>query len=67
MNINSLNRYELITVFNILEGRADTLSKFIQSEDYQAKHGDMADAVRTADARYLADICAIQSKINAAI
>jgi hypothetical protein len=67
MNVNSLNQYELITMFNILDGRAETLSKFIQSEDYQAKHGDMADAVRTADARYLADICALQAKINAAI
>jgi hypothetical protein len=63
----NLNTYELTTLHIILENRADTLSKFIQSEDYQAKHGDMADAVRTADARYLADIRAIQSKVNAAI
>lgn len=63
----NLNTYELTTLHIILENRADDLSKFIQSEDYEAKHGNMADAVRTADARYLADIRAIQSKVNAAI
>jgi hypothetical protein len=63
----NLNTYELTTLHIILDGRAEDLSKFIQSEDYETKHGNMADAVRTADARYLADIRAIQSKVNAAI
>jgi hypothetical protein len=63
----NLNTYELTTLHVILENRAEDLSKFIQSEDYETKHGNMADAVRTADARYLADIRAIQAKVNAAI
>jgi hypothetical protein len=62
-----LSTYELTTLHIILDNRADDLSKFIQTEDYESKHGNMADAVRTADARYLADIRAIQSKVNAAI
>ena len=62
-----LSTYELTTLNIILENRADDLSKFIQTEDYESKHGNMADAVRTADVRYLADIRAIQSKVNAAI
>lgn len=63
----NLDRYEAITLHNILESRIVSLNDFIKTENYEARHGEMADAVRQADTRYLADIRTIQRKLDRTI
>jgi hypothetical protein len=63
----NLTRNDLILLNTILENKAHDLSLFIQDEDYEARHRDMAQAVKTADENYLSDIRAIQYVINKAI
>lgn len=62
-----LPRHDLIMLDMILENKAHDLSLFIEGEDYEARHRDMAPAVKQADMNYLNDIRAVQYVINKAI
>ena len=64
-----LNTHDLVMLHIILEARATDLAAFIKDTDYGAKHPTpaQAEAVFRADTNYLADIRAVQAKINAAI
>jgi hypothetical protein len=58
-----LNTYEIHVLQTLVNLRADNLRDFIASEDYAAKHGDMAQAVKDADARYLSELIALENKL----
>jgi hypothetical protein len=64
-----LNTHELVLIHTLLEVRAADLAAFIAATDYGAKHPTpaQAEAVFRADTNYLADIRAVQAKVNAAI
>ena len=62
-----LPRNNAVMLYNLLEVKAHDLELFIQSNDYEGKHGRMAEAVRVADTAYLQDIRATQHIVNKAI
>ncbi len=64
-----LNTHDLVMLHTLLEVRATDLAAFIEATDYGANHPTpmQAEAVFRADTNYLADIRAVQAKINAAI
>ena len=57
----------LVMLYNLLEVKAHDLQLFIESNDYEAKHGRMAEAVKVADTAYMQDIRATQHIINKAL
>jgi hypothetical protein len=63
-----LNTQELVLLNTILEVRATNLAAFIKDTDYGAyPTPDHAEAVRQGYTWYLADIRAVQAKIQAKI
>jgi hypothetical protein len=61
-----LNTYEIRVLQMLVNARADKLREFIDSEDYTIKHGDMAQAVKDADTRYLSELTALETKLDQA-
>lgn len=62
-----LPHHDLVMLYNVLEVKATDLARFIETTNYTTRHRDMAEAVKTADTRYLNDIRAVQHVINKAI
>lgn len=62
-----LTRNNAEMLYTILELKANDVERFIQNNRYADQHGDLAEAVRTADIAYLRDIRATQDTINKAI
>ena len=64
----NLNTQELVLLHTLLEVRAADLSDYIHETNYIDKFGPTeAEAILRADTRYLADLRAVQAKINATI
>jgi len=67
-----LNTHDLVMLHTLLEVRATDLAAFIEAIDYGAINSRMRQVFPGSfegddDTRYLADIRAVQAKINAAI
>jgi hypothetical protein len=56
MNHLTLQTYELRILQMLLANRIHDLDLFIADTDNYTKHGEMADAVHSADVRYRADL-----------
>ena len=61
----SLRRDELVLIHTLLEVRAADIENYIRETDYKARYGEPAyNTVQRADSNYLADIRAVQSKLD---